>query len=567
MSLTTASAKTAAKSSNSESFAQLFEETFSKGLKPGEIVKGRVHSIEKDYVLVSVGLKSEGPIPIEQFKNLKGELQVQVGDEVDVMIEEIDDGFGDTRLSREKAKRAAAWRDLEVKHKANQNIIGVITSRVKGGFTVEIEGLRAFLPGSLVDVRPIRDTAHLENREIEFKVIKMDIKRNNIVVSRRAVMESDATDQRTTMVENLQEGQVVSGVVKNLTDYGAFVDLGGVDGLLHITDMSWRRVNHPGAVLKVGDELEVVILKIDRQKGRVSLGMKQLGNDPWSEITKRFPAGQRLRGTVTNLTDYGCFVELADGIEGLVHMSEMDWTNKNIHPSKVVQLGSEVDVIVLEIDEERRRISLGMKQCTPNPWVEFSEHHKQGEHVKGAIRSITDFGIFIGLEGNIDGLVHLSDISWHDAGEVAIRQYKKGQEVEAVILAIDPERERISLGIKQLNQDVFTTYTETNPKGEMVKGRVTEALEDHYVLELAAGVHGALPKSEVTEGAEFAVGDEVEARIIEVDHKDRVINLSQTAEVKVKAAKPKAVKKEKPQNGTFGDLLKAKLDQGQDDAD
>jgi SSU ribosomal protein S1P len=457
----------------SESFAELFEESLKTvDMVPGTIVTGVVIDIDQDWVTVHAGLKSEGVIPAEQFLNEKGELNLSIGDEVQVALETVEDGFGETRLSREKAKRAESWKVLEAAHEAEEVITGVINGKVKGGFTVDVAGIRAFLPGSLVDVRPVRETTHLEGKELEFKVIKLDQKRNNVVVSRRAVMELANSEERDELLANLQEGQAVKGIVKNLTDYGAFVDLGGVDGLLHITDMAWKRIKHPGEIVKVGDEIDVKVLKFDRERNRVSLGLKQLGEDPWAAITQRYPEGAKVKATITNLTDYGCFAEIEEGVEGLVHVSEMDWTNKNIHPSKVVNLGDEVEVMILDIDVERRRISLGIKQCQANPWDSFSNQFAKGDKISGKIKSITDFGIFIGLDGGIDGLVHLSDISWNEAGEEAVRKYKKGDELETVVLAIDPERERISLGIKQLDEDPFTIYVGTNDKGTIVKGVV-----------------------------------------------------------------------------------------------
>lgn len=448
-----------------ENFALLFEESLKAiETRPGAIVKGTVVAVLKDVVMVDAGLKSEAAIPVEQFKSLSGEIEVSVGDIIDVALDAIEDGFGETLLSREKAKRHEAWVRLEKACEDKETVIGVITGKVKGGFTVEVDGIRAFLPGSLVDVRPVRDTLHLENKELEFKVIKLDQKRNNVVVSRRAVIESESSQERDQLLENLEEGMEVKGIVKNLTDYGAFVDLGGVDGLLHITDMAWKRVKHPSEIVNVGDEIPVKVLKFDREKQRVSLGLKQMGEDPWAAIASRYPEGAKITGRVTNLTDYGCFVEIEEGVEGLVHVSEMDWTNKNIHPSKVVNLGDSVEVMVLEIDEERRRISLGLKQCKANPWEEFAKGFNKGDRVSGKIKSITDFGIFIGLDGGIDGLVHLSDISWNSTGEDAVREFKKGDEVHAVVLQVDPERERISLGIKQLDEDPFNDYLADNKK-------------------------------------------------------------------------------------------------------
>ena len=516
-----------------ESFAQLFEESLKEiETRPGSIVRGVVVAIDKDVVLVDAGLKSESAIPAEQFKNAQGELEIQVGDEVDVALDAVEDGFGETLLSREKAKRHEAWLMLEKAYEEAATVTGVINGKVKGGFTVELNGIRAFLPGSLVDVRPVRDTLHLEGKELEFKVIKLDQKRNNVVVSRRAVIESENSAERDQLLENLQEGMEVKGIVKNLTDYGAFVDLGGVDGLLHITDMAWKRVKHPSEIVNVGDEITVKVLKFDRERTRVSLGLKQLGEDPWVAIAKRYPEGTKLTGRVTNLTDYGCFVEIEEGVEGLVHVSEMDWTNKNIHPSKVVNVGDVVEVMVLDIDEERRRISLGLKQCKSNPWQQFAETHNKGDRVEGKIKSITDFGIFIGLDGGIDGLVHLSDISWNVAGEEAVREYKKGDEIAAVVLQVDAERERISLGVKQLAEDPFNNWVALNKKGAIVNGKVTAVDAKGATVELADGVEGYLRASEASrdrvEDATLVlnVGDDVEAKFTGVDRKNRAISLS-----------------------------------------
>jgi small subunit ribosomal protein S1 len=517
----------------SENFAQLFEESL-KGFEAeqGSIVKGTVISIENNIVLVDAGLKSESAIPAEQFKNAAGELEVAVGDEVDVALDAIEDGFGETILSREKAKRHEAWIRLEKACEEQETVTGIINGKVKGGFTVEVDSIRAFLPGSLVDVRPVRDTTHLEGKELEFKVIKLDQKRNNVVVSRRAVIESENSQERDELLANLIEGQEVKGIVKNLTDYGAFVDLGGVDGLLHITDMAWKRVKHPSEIVNVGDEINVKVLKFDKEKQRVSLGMKQMGNDPWQEIASRYPEGTKINGQVTNLTDYGCFVEIEEGVEGLVHVSEMDWTNKNIHPSKVVNLGDTVDVMVLEIDEERRRISLGLKQCIANPWETFAESHEKGDKVSGKIKSITDFGIFIGLDGGIDGLVHLSDISWNKSGEDAVRDYKKGDEISAVVLQVDPERERISLGVKQIEEDPFNKYLTDNKKGAIVTGTVTAVDAKGVTVNLAEEVDGYIRVADlaverVEDATEVAsVGDSIEAKFMGVDRKNRTVNLS-----------------------------------------
>jgi len=517
----------------SENFAELFEESLKEvETRPGSIVKGTIVAIEKDLVLVDAGLKSESAIPAEQFRNAEGELEVSVGDEVDVALDAVEDGFGETILSREKAKRYEAWLQLEKAHEDNATVIGIISGKVKGGFTVDLGGVRAFLPGSLVDVRPVRETTHLENKDLEFKVIKLDQKRNNVVVSRRAVIEKENSAEREELLENLQEGQEVQGIVKNLTDYGAFVDLGGVDGLLHITDMAWKRVKHPSEIVNVGDEITVKVLKFDRERTRVSLGLKQLGEDPWADIANRYPEGHRLTGRVTNLTDYGCFVEIEEGVEGLVHVSEMDWTNKNVHPSKVVNLDDTVEVMVLEIDEERRRISLGLKQCKPNPWEEFAKNHNKGEQVTGKIKSITDFGIFIGLDGGIDGLVHLSDISWNATGEEAVRDYKKGEEVTAVVMQVDAERERISLGIKQLEEDPFNNYLAANKKGAIVTGTVTEVDAKGAKVELAESVEGYVRAADISRervedaSTELSVGDSIEARFMGVDRKNSTLSLS-----------------------------------------
>ncbi|NKX32706.1 30S ribosomal protein S1, partial [Alteromonadaceae bacterium A_SAG1] len=514
-------------------FAQLFEESLQElETRPGSIVKGTVVSIDKDIVLVDAGLKSESAIPADQFKNAEGELEIAIGDQVDVALDAVEDGFGETILSREKAKRHEAWVELEKAYEDKATIKGVINGKVKGGFTVEVNSVRAFLPGSLVDVRPVRDTTHLEGKELEFKVIKLDAKRNNVVVSRRAVIEAESSAERETLLANLEEGHEIKGIVKNLTDYGAFVDLGGVDGLLHITDMAWKRVKHPSEIVNVGDEINVKVLKFDKEKQRVSLGMKQMGNDPWQEIASRYPEGTKINGQVTNLTDYGCFVEIEDGVEGLVHVSEMDWTNKNIHPSKVVNLGDTVDVMVLEIDEERRRISLGLKQCIANPWETFAESHEKGDKVSGKIKSITDFGIFIGLDGGIDGLVHLSDISWNKSGEDAVRDYKKGDEISAVVLQVDPERERISLGVKQIEEDPFNKYLTDNKKGAIVTGTVTAVDAKGVTVNLAEEVDGYIRVADlaverVEDATEVAsVGDSIEAKFMGVDRKNRTVNLS-----------------------------------------
>ena len=545
-----------------ESFAQLFEESLKEiETRPGSIVRGVVVAIDKDVVLVDAGLKSESAIPAEQFKNAQGELEIQVGDEVDVALDAVEDGFGETLLSREKAKRHEAWITLEKAYEDAETVTGVINGKVKGGFTVELNGIRAFLPGSLVDVRPVRDTLHLEGKELEFKVIKLDQKRNNVVVSRRAVIESENSAERDQLLENLQEGMEVKGIVKNLTDYGAFVDLGGVDGLLHITDMAWKRVKHPSEIVNVGDEITVKVLKFDRERTRVSLGLKQLGEDPWVAIAKRYPEGTKLTGRVTNLTDYGCFVEIEEGVEGLVHVSEMDWTNKNIHPSKVVNVGDVVEVMVLDIDEERRRISLGLKQCKSNPWQQFAETHNKGDRVEGKIKSITDFGIFIGLDGGIDGLVHLSDISWNVAGEEAVREYKKGDEIAAVVLQVDAERERISLGVKQLAEDPFNNYVALNKKGAIVTGKVTAVDAKGATVELADGVEGYLRASEASrdrvEDATLvlSVGDDVEAKFTGVDRKNRVVSLSVRAKDEADEKDAIASVNNKQEEGNFSNAM------------
>ena len=516
-----------------ESFADLFEQSLQTlEFRPGSIVRGTVVAIENGMVLVDAGLKSESPIPAEQFKNAQGVLEIAVGDEVDVALDSVEDGFGETQLSREKAKRHEAWIVLEKAYEDAETVIGIINGKVKGGFTVELNGIRAFLPGSLVDVRPVRDTAHLEYKELEFKVIKLDQKRNNVVVSRRAVIESESSAERDALLENLQEGQAVKGIVKNLTDYGAFVDLGGVDGLLHITDMAWKRVKHPSEIVNVGDEINVKVLKYDRERTRVSLGLKQLGEDPWLEISKRYPENTKLTGRVTNLTDYGCFVEIEEGVEGLVHVSEMDWTNKNIHPSKVVNLGDEVEVLVLDIDEERRRISLGLKQCKTNPWDDFATRYNKGDKVSGKIKSITDFGIFIGLDGGIDGLVHLSDISWNGTGEDAVSEYKKGDEIHAVVLSVDPERERISLGVKQTEDDPFNAYLADKKKGTIVHGTVSAVDAKGVTVELADTVEGYIRVADISReriedaSTVYNVGDAIEAKFMGVDRKNRSISLS-----------------------------------------
>ncbi len=555
----------------SDSFADLFEQSLNEiDMTPGAIVTGTVIDIDTDWVTVHAGLKSEGVIPRTQFLDEQGNLSLEVGDEVKVALETVEDGFGETRLSREKAKRAESWMELEAAYEKNDIVTGIINGKVKGGFTVDLNNIRAFLPGSLVDVRPVRDTLHLEGQELEFRLIKLDRKRNNVVVSRRAVLESVSSEERDALLEKLQEGMSVKGIVKNLTDYGAFVDLGGVDGLLHITDMSWKRIKHPSEIVNVGDEIDVKVLKYDRERNRVSLGLKQLGEDPWVAIKQRYPENTRVKAVVTNLTDYGCFAELEEGVEGLVHVSEMDWTNKNIHPSKVVQLGDEVEVMVLDIDEERRRISLGIKQCFQNPWDGFAEKFNKGDKISGSIKSITDFGIFIGLDGNIDGLVHLSDISWDEAGEDAVRNYKKGDEIETVILSIDPERERISLGIKQLEDDPFMNYASEFEKGSIVKATVTEVDAKSATVSLQEGVDAVLRASEISrdkvEDARNALkeGDEIDVKIVSIDRKNRVLSVSIKA-IEIDDEKA-AIAEHKNQDGsdvspgTIGDLIKAEMD-------
>ena len=551
-----------------QSFAEMFEESVAKQtLRRGDVVIGTIVDIQSDSVIVHAGLKSEGVISIDEFKNASGEVEVTVGDEVEVTLEAVEDGFGETQLSREKAKRDQVWRRLEKAFENEEVITGLISGKVKGGFTVDIEEIRAFLPGSLVDVRPVRDPVFLEGKELEFKVIKLDKRRNNVVVSRRAVVETEFSAEREQLLESLQEGITVKGIVKNLTDYGVFVDLGGIDGLLHITDMAWKRVKHPSEIVNVGDEIEVKVLKFDRERNRVSLGMKQLGQDPWADLARRYPANTRLFGKITNIADYGCFVEIEEGVEGLVHVSEMDWTNKNVNPSKVVHIGQEVEVLVLDIDEERRRISLGIKQCFPNPWDEFGATYKKNDHVKGTIKSITDFGIFIGLDGEIDGLVHLSDISWHEAGEDAVRMFTKGDEVEAVVLSVDPERERISLGIKQLEKDPFSNFVAANSKGSIVTGTVKEVDAKAAIIDLGDGVDGILRASELSrdriEDARtiLSVGQEVEAKFIGMDRKSRSVALSIKAKDSEEEASMMQDYGSKPAEATtnLGDMLKKQL--------
>ena len=559
----------------SENFAELFEESLSTiEMAPGAIVTGTVVDIDNESVTVHVGLKSEGVISKSQFLDESGAFTLALGDQVKVALEVVDDSWGETRLSREKAKRAETWQALEHAFENTEVVNGVINGKVKGGFTVDIKEIRAFLPGSLIDIRPLRETAHLEGKPLEFRVIKLDQKRNNVVVSRRAVLERENSEEREALLASLQEGKDLKGIVKNLTDYGAFVDLGGIDGLLHITDMAWRRIRHPSEMVDVGDEVGVRILKFDREKNRVSLGMKQLGDDPWMELTRRYPVGSRVFATVTNLTEYGCFAELEEGVEGLVHVSEMDWANKNIHPSKVVNVGDEVEVMVLDIDESRRRISLGVKQCRPNPWDEFAASHAKGDRIRGKIKSITDFGIFVGLAGSIDGLVYLSDIAWNEPGEEAVRRYNRGEEVEVVILSVDPERERIALGIKQLDQDPFTDFVTINDRGALVKGVVESVGPKEASIRLAEDVVGVLKASEISvdrmEDARKGVseGQELELKIISVDRKNRVIGLSLKSKAidEERNAVQEHTERERKQGGsggrttgTLGDLIQAQL--------
>lgn len=551
----------------SENFESMLEQELStKNIIPGTIVKGTVVDIENGFAVVDAGLKSEGVIPLEEF-GADVESAVEIGDVVEVALEKYENGYGETVLSREKAKRMLVWDELKIAMETDQIVIGQITSKVRGGFTVELKDIRAFLPGSLVDVRPVRDPGYLEGKDLEFKVIKLDQKRNNVVVSRRAVVESEYSEEREKLLDSLEDGAIVKGIVKNLTDYGAFLDLGGIDGLLHITDMSWKRVNHPSEVVEIGQELDVRVLKFDKENQRVSLGLKQLGEDPWKDLSRRHPVGSRHFGNVTNITDYGCFVEIEDGIEGLVHVSEIDWTNKNINPAKVVQPGDEVEVCILEIEESKRRISLGMKQCKPNPWVIFSENTQKGDLIEGKIKSITDFGIFIGLEGGIDGLVHLSDISWLEPGETAIRNYKKGDLVKATVLVVDAERERVSLGIKQLAQDPFGSFVASHPKGSLVTGKVIEVDEKQALLDLGEGVQGVIKAFDVSKertddvSAVYSVGDEVEAKFVSMDRRKKVLVLS----VKAKETDElndvlNEYKKGASGTTSLGDLLKEKMD-------
>ncbi len=560
----------------SESFAELLEESLqSIEMSPGSIVTGTIVDIDDDWVVVHAGLKSEGVIPKDQFLNETGSFELSIGDQIKVAMEAIDDGWGETRLSREKAKRAESWQKLENAIENNEIVNGIISGKVKGGFTVDIEEVRAFLPGSLVDVRPLRDTVHLEGKPLEFKVIKIDQKRNNVVVSRRAVLEDENSQEREQLLASMEEGQSILGIVKNLTDYGAFVDLGGVDGLLHITDMSWKRIKHPSEMVNVGDEIDVRVLRFDKEKNRVSLGMKQLGDDPWVDIIQRYPQETKVMARITNLTDYGCFAEIQEGVEGLVHVSEMDWTNRNIHPSKVVSVGDEVEVMILEIDEDRRRISLGIKQCQPNPWEQFEISNEKGQRIKGNIKSITDFGIFIGLNGGIDGLVHLSDISWTEPGEEAVRNYSKGEEIETLILSVDAERERISLGIKQLEKDPFADFIESNSRGSIVKAKVLEIEEKEATLELAADVLVTLKSSEIgvdrVDDARkvLSQGDEIDVKLTNVDSKNRHIGVSIKAIAidEERQAVRDHKKKEDVKSGsaTIGDLIKAEMEKGEED--
>ncbi|GAA0702842.1 30S ribosomal protein S1 [Marinobacterium maritimum] len=554
----------------SESFAELFEESLKElDMAPGSIVTGTVVAIDNDFVIVNAGLKSEGVIPLEQFRDDKGECNLQIGDEVRVALESLEDGFGSTVLSRERAKRIEAWAVLEEAYEAGSTVHGHIVGRVRGGLTVNVNGLNAFLPGSLVDIRPLRDTSHLEGQELELRIVKLDARSNNLVVSRRAVLEEAYSQEREKLLEKMEEGLVTKGIVKNLTDYGAFIDLGGIDGLLHITDIAWKRVKHPSEVLNVGDEIDVKVLKYDAERKRVSLGLKQLQEDPWNKLTSEYTVGSRVKAKVSNLTDYGCFAEIAPGIEGLVHVSEMDWTNKNIHPSKVVQVGDEVEVMILDIDQQRRRISLGMKQCQANPWEQFASQHAKGDVLKGRVRSITDFGVFIGLDGGIDGLVHLSDLSWDLPGEEAMKDYNKGDEVEALVLSVDPERERIALGIKQLNSDPFAQYADQHPKGSIVTGIIQEVNPRQATIALAEGVDAILKVSELSEAhvadltTELKAGDELEAAVLSVDRRNRALNLSvrQMERAQVKQAM-KAVQEQPSQEQgptTIGDLIKQQM--------
>ena len=552
-----------------ESFAELFEESIAaQNLKPGSIITARVVDIRNNNVIVNAGLKTEGVLPVEEFQDSHGDIECEIGDDVEVSLDAIEDGTGLTRLSREKAKRSRVWDNLENVQSSDETISGYISGKVKGGFTVEIEGIRAFLPGSLVDVRPVRDSAYLEGKDLDFKIIKLDRMRNNLVVSRRAVVESEYSAEREELLENLEEGVVLKGIVKNLTDYGAFLDLGGIDGLLHITDMAWKRVRHPSEIVEVGEELEVRVLRFDRERNRVSLGLKQLGEDPWDNIARRYPAGSRIFGKVTNITDYGCFVEIEDGVEGLVHVSEMDWTNKNVNPAKVVHIGDETEVMVLEVDEERRRISLGIKQCQPNPWEAFAAMYSKGDKVNGAIKSITDFGIFIGLEGDIDGLIHMSDVTWQEGGAEVLRDFRKGEELEAVVLAVDPERERISLGLKQLEQDPFGSFMADHPRGSTVTGKIISVNPKGAQVDLGDGVEGWLRASEIradrVEDAtkELKEGEAIEAKYVGLDRKNRTLQLSIRAMEEDQLAEALEEYKEEseaPGATKLGDLLREKM--------
>ena len=554
----------------SESFAALFEESLQRAnMRTGEVITAEVVAVEHNFVVVNAGLKSEAYVPIEEFRNDQGEVEVQVGDFVSVAVDAIENGYGDTILSRDKAKRLASWLSLETALESGDFVTGTVNGKVKGGLTVLVNGIRAFLPGSLLDTRPVKDMSPFEGKTMEFKVIKLDRKRNNVVVSRRAVVEDEYSAEREALLEKLEEGMEVKGVVKNLTDYGAFLDLGGIDGLLHITDMAWRRVKHPSEVVEIGDEIMVKVLKFDRDRQRVSLGLKQMGEDPWVNISRRYPESTRVFGKVTNIADYGCFVEIEEGVEGLVHVSEMDWTNKNVHPSKVVSLGDEVEVMVLDIDEERRRISLGIKQCVMNPWDEFALNHKKGDHVSGKIKSITDFGIFIGLDGGIDGLVHLSDISWDEGGENALRRYQKGDELETVVLSVDPERERISLGVKQLDKDPFSAFVAAHEKGSVVNGTITEVDAKGATVALGDGVEGYLRASEISRDrvedarAVLKSGEAIEAKFLGVDRKNRTISLSIKAKDhdEESAAIKGYAREAQASTGTLGDILKQQMEE------
>jgi len=557
-----------------KTFEQLYAEYNEQNtVKNGDLIRAKVLKIERDFATLDIGLKSEGLVSLSEFLNKKGEVEIEEGGDVEVVLEDIENGFGQSVLSREKAKKIACWNDLTNKYKSGESVTGLVTGKVKGGLTVDVDYVKAFLPGSLVDTRPVKDHKFLEGQEIEFKIIKMDLKRNNIVVSRKALLENENTEERNALIESLAEGQVIKGIVKNLTDYGAFVDLGGIDGLLHITDIAWKRIKHPQEALNIGDEINVKILKFDREKQRVSLGMKQLGDDPWLELVRKFPVGSKIAGKVTNITDYGCFIEIASGVEGLVHMSEMDWANKNIPPSKLVSLGDEIDVMVLEIENDRRRISLGIKQCKENPWQSYQSKHSVGEKIKGNIRSITDFGLFVSLDDtNIDGLVHLTDIDWNREDNDLLKQYSKGQEVETIILSIDPERERISLGIKQLSQDIFSTYMTSNPRGTIVSGKIVEIDKKDLLVNLADDINGFIKSSDLgdlgkLEGKDsLEVGDSVEAKVVGFDRKEKLINLSVRAKEAHEEAE--AIKQfkasDKPSGASLGDILKQQINKSDD---